>query len=87
MEVSVWDTYVQKKDRKIMHFDILVPSSVKDPALIFGYGKSYLEQKGQEGQKLSFKECSYCHMENAGPEIEEAINSNGYYIIEMEGCE
>jgi hypothetical protein len=87
MEVAVWDTYVQKKDGRTMHFDILVPSSVKDASLIFGYGKSYLDRKGQEGRKLSSKECSYCHIEKASAEIEEAINSKGYYIIEMEGCE
>lgn len=87
MQVAVWDTYVQKKDGKIMHFDIIVPDSVKDPGLIFEYGKLYLDQKGQEGQKLSSKECRYCHMEKAGQEIENAINNTGYYIIEMEGCE
>ncbi len=27
MEVSVWDTYVPRGDGKVMHFDILVPST------------------------------------------------------------
>ena len=86
MEVAVWDTYVQKKDGSTMHFDIIVPNEVKDPSLIFGYGKTYLEQKGQEGQKLSSKECSYCHIEKATVEMQDSITKTGYYIIEMEGC-
>ena len=30
MKIAVWDTYVQRDDDKTMHFDILVPSDLKD---------------------------------------------------------
>ena len=40
MEVAVWDTYVTKKDGSVMHFDIIAPSSVKDTAVIYEYGRA-----------------------------------------------
>jgi hypothetical protein len=30
MKVSVYDTYVTRKDGKVMHFDILVPDPLGD---------------------------------------------------------
>ena len=85
-KVNVWDTYVTKKDGQIMHFDILAPVEVKDTAVIYDYGKSYLKTKGQEGQPLTAKQCRLCHVENLRPEWEKSIEEKGYYIIEMEGC-
>lgn len=86
MKVAVWDTYVPKKDGTIMHFDILAPESVKDPASIHQYGMEYLSQKGQVGQPLSAKECTFCHIETLRPDWEEEIRQKGYLIVEMENC-
>ncbi len=87
MKVSVWDTYVTKKDGAIMHFDILVAESEKEERKILGYGKAYLKSKGQEGQSLTSKECNFCHLENAAGEIALSINERGHYIVEMQGCQ
>lgn len=87
MKLAVFDTYVTKKDGNIMHFDILVPDTLKDTDQIYTYGRDYLAQKGQEGQTLSSKECKFCHVEQADEAIEKNINSIGYFIIEMEGCD
>jgi len=65
MNVSVWDTYVQRKDGKRMHFDILVPHSVSDPKLIFDFGKLYLEDKPVLQSTLTASECQFCHIETA----------------------
>lgn len=86
MKVAVWDTYVPKKDGKVMHFDIIVPAELKDINVIFLYGKEYLKSKGQEGQPLTSKECRFCHIENVKPEWEEHIQKKGYFIFEMENC-
>jgi hypothetical protein len=86
MKVAVWDTYVTKKDGSIMHFDIIAPESVKDTAVIYGYGREYLKSKGQESQQLTAKECRLCHFETVRPQWEGAIREKGYYIYEMEGC-
>lgn len=87
MQVAVWDTYVTKKDGSIMHFDIIAPSEIKDTNIIYNYGKRYLKTKEQDGQPLTSKECRFCHIESVKPSWESEIIQNGYFIIEMEGCE
>ena len=86
MNVAVWDTYVTKNDGSKMHFDIIVPSILKDATTIFNYGKAYLKSKGLEKLPLSSKECVFCHIETLRPEWENAIKVQGYYIYEMENC-
>lgn len=86
MRVAVWDTYVTRKDRTVMHFDIIVPAEVKDENVIYGFGKEYLKSKNEEGQPLAANECSFCHVETVRPQWKEAITQNGYYIYEMENC-
>lgn len=86
MKIAVWDTYVHKKDGKIMHFDILAPEEVKDPNVIYNFGHEYLQSKDQEGQPLTAKECSFCHVEAIRAQWEDSIQKKGYYIVEMENC-
>lgn len=86
-KVTVWDTYVTKKDGKVMHFDIVAPVAVIDTITIHGYGKDYLKTKDQAGQTLTAKECRRCHIETLRPEWEAEIDEKGYFIIEMEGCD
>lgn len=87
MKVAVWDTYVPRKDGRIMHFDIIVPAEVRDTAVIFSYGRAYLATKGEEGQPLNARNCRFCHVETVRPEWEEAIRKRGYAIFEMENCD
>ena len=87
MKISVWDTYVTKKDGTVMHFDILAPEEIKDTEVIYNFGREYLKNKSQSGQAISSKECQFCHSEIARPHWEEVINKNGYYIVEMENCD
>lgn len=86
LKVSVYDTYVPKKQGGVMHFDILVDSQEKDLDKIYSFGIKYLKTKGQEGQPLSSKECRFCHVENVQGAIEDSIKLSGYFIIEMDGC-
>ena len=50
MECAVYDTYVTKKDGRIMHFDVIVESSTPHDKAI-EYGKNYLKQVGQKWAK------------------------------------
>lgn len=84
--VAVWDTYVQRKDGRQMHFDIIAPASIVDAEQIYGFGNAYLQTKGEAGQPLSSVQCQLCHLEAAKPEWEATIAEKGYYIYEMEGC-
>lgn len=70
-----------------MHFDILVPSDLKDERTVFGFEKEYLKTKSVENLELFTKECQFCHIERASDEMMEAIQINGYVIIEMENCD
>ncbi|MCM4151726.1 DUF2024 domain-containing protein [Arenibacter sp. N53] len=87
MKISVWDTYVARKDGKTMHFDILVPSTMEDKDSIFRYGRTFLSSKPFQTAELTPKECKFCHMEQAPETLADIINEKGYYIIEMENCE
>lgn len=86
MKVAVWDTYVTRTDGGLMHFDIVVPADLKTPETIYNFGKDYLRSRQQDGQPLTTNECTFCHIEAAGPEVVSSIERQGYYIIEMEGC-
>jgi len=86
MKVAVWDTYVTRKDGKIMHFDILVDENTDDANTVFEFGRSYLKSVLQEGQPLTSKQCNFCHIDKAPAEIENQILKYGYSIIEMENC-
>ena len=87
MEVAVWDTYVTRQDGRVMHFDIIAPSSMRDTAVIHGYGRSYLAAKGEAGQRLSAKECRFCHVRGLQPAWERDIRAQGYFILELENCQ
>ncbi len=87
MKVSVWDTYVQRPDGKTMHFDIIVSSECTNANIVYEYGMSYLKSKGLNSTSLSTKECRFCHMEQASPEIIKGIKAQGFFILEMEHCD
>lgn len=87
MKISVWDTYVTREDGAIMHFDILVPHTLKDELTIFNYGREFLTSKPFNTKGISSKECTFCHMEETSDAIAAAINKQGYFIIEMENCQ
>ena len=87
MKIAVWDTYVDKRDGSVMHFDIIAPVETDDKEQIYNYGREYLKVKGHDGQPLTSKECQFCHIEALKPEWEESIRQKGYSIVEMENCE
>lgn len=87
MKVSVYDTYVTRKDGKEMHFDILVPDYEKNIDTIYGYGRKYLKTKGQEDQTLASEECKFCHIEEATSEVQNQIKEDGFSIVEMKNCD
>ena len=85
MECAVYDTYVTKKDGKIMHFDVIVEASTPHEKAI-EYGKEFLEQVGQANQTMTQEECKFCHVQEAPPVVAKDIENRGYFIQKMEGC-
>jgi len=86
MKISVWDTYVKRKDGMLMHFDILVPQEVNDEQTVFDYGDAYLKTKNLEFINLNAEKCQFCHIEQASDSIQKEIQAKGFSIIEMENC-
>lgn len=86
MQAAVWDTYVIKKDGRVMHFDIIAPKNITDEKVIHTFGKEYLLSKNQGGQALTSRECKFCHIENATDEMVMSIQQKGYHIIEIQNC-
>lgn len=86
MKVAVWDTYVQKTNGEKMHFDILVPETIKDSEQIYRFGQEYLKGKNVKSKILTAKECEFCHIEEATQNIISDIETKGYHIIEIENC-
>ncbi len=86
MNISVYDTYVERPDGLRMHFDILVSSDLKDHETILGFGRNYLAAKGLPADNLKAEKCNYCHMESAYPTVAQEISAKGFSIIEMEHC-
>lgn len=84
MQVAVWDTYVKSRSGTVLHFDIIVPESVKDADTIYNFGTRYLSDIGEQGSQLSTNECRFCHIEEPAPEVLAAIENKGYYILEMD---
>ena len=85
MDCAVYDTYVTKKDGKTMHFDVIVEAKIQQEKAI-EYGKQYLEDVGQGGQKMTQEECQFCHIQEAPKQVEQEIFSKGFFIQKMEGC-
>lgn len=85
MLLDVFDTYVTRSDGVTMHFDVLMPAGSQcDSARVVAL--RWLNSIGETEQNITQQSCRYCHSETATPEIEQHLNSNGYFILQMEGC-
>ena len=85
MNCDVFDTYVTRPDGQMMHFDIIVPSGTEHETAL-AYGQHYLVGAGIENGKVTAEQCRFCHVEQATPQMAQAIAEQGYFILAMEGC-
>lgn len=89
MRIAVFDTYVRRPDGRRMHFDILVDeqSDARNPEVVLEYGRRYLAARGVPADNLSTRECRFCHVETASPQVEAEVKRVGFAIIELEHCD
>lgn len=87
MTICIWDTYVKRKDGRVMHFDILVEDIITNKETIISYGTAYLKNKPFKTEGISTESCKFCHIEQASEAIINDINTKGFSIIEMEFCD
>ena len=85
MECAVYDTYVERKEGGVMHFDVIVEKNTSHEKAI-EYGAKFLTSVGQEGQPITANECQFCHIQQAPQNVEKDIKEQGFYIQKMEGC-
>jgi hypothetical protein len=86
MNVAVWDTYVTRANGMVMNFDIIVPETVTDEEIIYGYGRAYLNSREIPDSPLTASQCSFCHIEKATLQMMQEINEKGYHILELRNC-
>ena len=83
MEIDVYDTFTSSKKGNTIHFDLLLPSvGKKDDAS--KYARVFLEKIGESSEALD--SCKFCHSEKADVEVEKQIQSDGHYIVPIDGC-
>jgi len=83
MEIDVYDTFASSKKGNKIHFDVLLPSDGNKydaPK----YAMAFLEKIGEAPEALD--SCKFCHSEKANAEFEKQLNSDGYYIVPIDGC-
>ena len=85
MDVAVWDTYVDRSDGRTMHSDILVKTGASFET-VRRYGAEYLADKDVVEETLTTDECEFCHVEAASEETTQAIDEDGYAIVELNNC-
>lgn len=85
MDCDVFDTYVTRPDGGLMHFDVIVPAGAPQ-ATALAFGQAYLTSVGVTDSQVTAERCRFCHVEQATPEMEQAIAAQGYFILPMEGC-
>ena len=83
MEIDVYDTFASSKKGNTIHFDVLLPSGGKKEDAS-KYARVFLEKVGEAAEALD--SCKFCHSEKADVEIEKQIQSDGHYIVPIDGC-
>lgn len=83
MKVKIYDTHVHTKD-SYYHFDVVVIEKTQEE--VESYAKKYLDEIGVEFTTIEQNRCLFCHEEIADESVVKNIQTNGYYIIPMQGC-
>lgn len=85
MNIDVYDSYAKSTDGRLMHFDVFVKSGVSaDEAL--KRGRDWLKAIGEDPLALQQQRCNFCHSEVANPKVKRAVEVEGFYILQLEGC-
>jgi len=85
MKIDVFDTHVLLADGQRMHFDILLPTGTSED-LANHYALQWLRSIAIEPEAVSQEQCRFCHSESATPEQQNSIHTQGFAVIQMEGC-
>jgi Domain of unknown function (DUF2024) len=85
MKVDVYDTYATSKTGHTIHFDVLL-ASPSQASTAYETAVKWLDEIGENGSSLSQSRCNFCHTENASTTVIADVESQGFHILQMEGC-
>lgn len=85
MKIDVYDSYANSRDGRLMHFDVFVKSGTS-AEVAWRRGRDWLESIGENPVGLEQSRCNFCHTEVANPEVQRAVEHEGFFILQMEGC-
>ena len=85
MSIKVFDTHVRTKDGRYLHFDVLIENN--DPELAKSYARQFLDEQGVQDEDIAQDICRFCHVEPSNPQVAEAIDKQGYFILKLQGCQ
>jgi len=83
MKIKVFDTHVRTTQGRYLHFDVL--THTEDPARARQYAFQWLASLGVQETDVSQDECLFCHNQIGDPQVAEAIERQGYFIIPLHG--
>ncbi len=88
MNVDVYDTYVLTEDGRRMHFDVFLPTGLgaQRDEKAADAARAWLRDHGMDSDLARLEQCRYCHSEAASPEASARLETQGYFILPMEGC-
>jgi hypothetical protein len=84
MKAAVWDSYLKKDNGNVLHFDVVVPDSSSETAIVYKFADEYLKSKCIDGAEINVKNCQFCHIESMTDKMRFDIESKGFHIIEMD---
>lgn len=87
MQIAVFDTYATRPDGRVMHFDVLVREADRQMEHVLQFDRRYLKAKGVPSVTLSAQVCRFCHVESATVPVQQAVEQDGFAIIEMGNCD
>lgn len=84
MELEVYDTWARTVANDVMHFDVLVPRGQGHRAIAFA--RQWLQQLGFRPESVRIEQCRFCHREEPGAEIQQHVQRQGFFVLQLEGC-
>ena len=88
MNVDVYDTYTLSEDGQRMHFDVFLPAGcgARCDEKAADIARTWLYSIGMDADRIELEQCRYCHSEAVDSEVSKQLESQGYFILPMEGC-
>ncbi len=88
MNADVYDTYVLTDNGHRMHFDVFLPAGddSRCDEKATDVAREWLRSIGINPKQVQLEKCRYCHSEAVRSEVSAKLETQGYFILPMEGC-